>query len=275
MPGKTGSIARLTSVVALALQSIGIVLIVVSIGVPRFIEYLLFQQGHAITSVVFYLFTLLLIAGVGLLGPLFQGQRWALALNPFVSGTVLLLSVRNLMHDFPSPADLANWLLTTSLFVTALVNTLFGVIAVREAGGKRVPAGSRPGKRSGQVMLLLALTAGWIGMIVLAIAVAHNPPAGAVFTQAPDNVVQVTMEANRFLPEQLNLPVGKTTAVVITNKDAYAHTFVIDALGANVKVMGKTTTMVMVTPPAPSGYEYYCSVPGHRGVGMYGKLTSR
>jgi nitrite reductase (NO-forming) len=79
-----------------------------------------------------------------------------------------------------------------------------------------------------------------------------------------DNVINPTLNAN----------VGDTLRITITNGDPILHDFTISVAGVSSGQLteDEQTAVVEFTPTAPGDYEYSCSVPGHRDVGMHGVI---
>ncbi|MCH8156576.1 MAG: cupredoxin domain-containing protein, partial [Nitrospinae bacterium] len=51
------------------------------------------------------------------------------------------------------------------------------------------------------------------------------------------------------------------------------HTFTIDELGVDVILPHGETTRVEFTPEQTGSFQFYCSVPGHKGAGQVGTIT--
>lgn len=62
--------------------------------------------------------------------------------------------------------------------------------------------------------------------------------------------------------------------IVMENVGAAEHDFVIDSLDIEVHAQpGTTAEIVIPAGAAPSEYQFYCSIPGHKEAGMVGTLT--
>ena len=76
-----------------------------------------------------------------------------------------------------------------------------------------------------------------------------------------------------FVPSVMAVKVGDTVKITLQNTGGF-HDLVIDAFGAATKRIqgGQSDTITFVADKAGT-FEYYCSVDGHRAMGMKGTLT--
>jgi plastocyanin len=82
------------------------------------------------------------------------------------------------------------------------------------------------------------------------------------------------LDTFKYDPPALTVKVGQPVHVVLANKGALVHTFVIDELGVKISnVQGGATGEVTFTPAQAGTYVYYCDTPGHKDAGMKGTLT--
>ena len=102
-------------------------------------------------------------------------------------------------------------------------------------------------------------------------------PAATEATAGGDTAGQaapaVVMVDIAFQPTEIVIPANTDVTIQLTNNGVAIHNFVVDELGIN---SGDFTSgqAGMVTVNAPAGsYQYYCSIPGHRDIGMVGTLT--
>ena len=96
-------------------------------------------------------------------------------------------------------------------------------------------------------------------------------------TTAATGSLDVMMTNFKFSPSTLTAKAGETIVINLTSEGG-SHDFVIDELGVKSQTLssGKTQTIEITIPAdATSGttYEYYCSIDGHRALGMVGTLT--
>ena len=72
----------------------------------------------------------------------------------------------------------------------------------------------------------------------------------------------------------LRVRAGEVVGITLVNADGFEHDFIIPALGAHgehVRVKGEKA-LVVFRAEKPGVYEYFCSIPGHRELGMKGTL---
>jgi uncharacterized cupredoxin-like copper-binding protein len=121
----------------------------------------------------------------------------------------------------------------------------------------------------------VALAAVWLGMVILAYAVARNPSSGVTFGEAPEVMLRVPIASMRFQAGTLELRAGQPTAIFLTNSDAVPHSFEVDALNIHVNVPAGTTAVALLKAPSAGPIPFYCAVPGHKEAGMVGTLNVR
>jgi plastocyanin len=85
--------------------------------------------------------------------------------------------------------------------------------------------------------------------------------------------VRFTMDEYAFAPPRIELRAGETVNVVLVNEGALPHDLTIPALGFSLGAAPGTTAEAALTAPAPGTYPFFCSVPGHRRLGMVGVLV--
>ncbi|MBI4092756.1 MAG: cupredoxin domain-containing protein [Candidatus Kerfeldbacteria bacterium] len=89
----------------------------------------------------------------------------------------------------------------------------------------------------------------------------------------PDYSVSMTDYA--FTPATITADLGKTVTVKVTNNGGLTHSFVINGLSVNSGLLapGQSKTISITTPSSAGTFEYFCSVSGHKDLGMKGTLT--
>jgi len=83
----------------------------------------------------------------------------------------------------------------------------------------------------------------------------------------------VVMVDIAFQPTEIVIPADTDVTIQLTNNGVAIHNFVVDELSIH---SGDFTSgqSGSVTVNAPAGsYQYYCSIPGHKDLGMVGTLT--
>jgi len=107
-----------------------------------------------------------------------------------------------------------------------------------------------------------------------------------------DVVVDFKVENLKYVPDSIEIPAGKTVRLRMQNLDAMEHDFQVD--GLRVEMMGEMempghhgaspSTLALHTPmkksasltfraDQPGTYDFYCTISGHKELGMAGKLT--
>jgi plastocyanin len=84
--------------------------------------------------------------------------------------------------------------------------------------------------------------------------------------------VRVTASDIRFDLKEIRVQTGRSLEITLENSGVLEHNFSIDQPPFKlIAPAGQTVSGAVITPGAGS-YDFYCSVPGHRGAGMAGKL---
>lgn len=83
--------------------------------------------------------------------------------------------------------------------------------------------------------------------------------------------VKVSLAKLRFSPSTVTIKAGEK--VKLTLSSDVSHTYTIDSLGINFVINGGQTQSFDLRVEKPGTYDVYCAIPGHREVGMVGKLV--
>ena len=126
---------------------------------------------------------------------------------------------------------------------------MVGKVIVVEGGGAAAPAETTPATAP----------------------VEASPAASPV---APVTTIDIELLDIKFSVTEMTVPANSEITVNLTNKGAATHNFSIDALGVDSGdvAAGESKTLTF-NSGAAGEYEFYCNVPGHKDVGMVGKLT--
>lgn len=92
------------------------------------------------------------------------------------------------------------------------------------------------------------------------------PVAGA-------RMVEVAATDFSFGPAEIAVKAGEVVNLRLVNQGVAAHDLVIPALGIWLLAAPGQSMITGVTFDRPGEYEFYCSVPGHRDVGMIGRIV--
>ncbi len=84
--------------------------------------------------------------------------------------------------------------------------------------------------------------------------------------------IEVTSSGLRFTPSEIRVALGSTVRITYVNGGG-RHDWVLDEFEAATAVIGvrQSETVEFIADEAGE-FEFYCSVPGHRAAGMYGKF---
>lgn len=159
----------------------------------------------------------------------------------------------------------------TALCATPLAEATGSPVMVEEAPETAAtPGGVEPGDDIGLFPCATPVSDP-IGSPAAADAAATEPAAAdASAAQTAPAVVMVDIS---FQPATFTIPANTDVTISLTNNGVLIHNLVIDELGINSGDYsnGQAGT---VTINAPAGtYPFYCSVPGHKDIGMIGELT--
>lgn len=80
---------------------------------------------------------------------------------------------------------------------------------------------------------------------------------------------------NWFDPDELEIAVGETVTLVVSNDGVLTHNISIDEFGVNKDYRPGETARVTFTPDRAGEFVFYCDEPGHREAGMVGILKVR
>jgi uncharacterized cupredoxin-like copper-binding protein len=85
--------------------------------------------------------------------------------------------------------------------------------------------------------------------------------------------VEVTAKEYAFEPKELKLVAGRATTIVLRNGGVIEHDITLDDAGFKLAVKPTKSDEAKLTIPSAGSYTFYCSVPGHRQLGMEGTVT--
>ena len=94
----------------------------------------------------------------------------------------------------------------------------------------------------------------------------------AVPDARPPAAVEITMAATAFDPAVVRVPAGAPVTLLIRNTDPSGHDLRVDDLGVHLSVGAEEQVRAALLVDRPAVYPFYCSLPGHRAVGMAGTL---
>jgi uncharacterized cupredoxin-like copper-binding protein len=112
-------------------------------------------------------------------------------------------------------------------------------------------------------------------------------------SKSSDVTIEVQADNTRFVPSTINVPAGKTVTLKLVNKDDTEHDLQVQGLKADMTSGGghgghgsdmmpgtvavhankKMTAWVTFMANERGTYEIWCTVSGHKEVGMVGQLV--
>ncbi len=91
------------------------------------------------------------------------------------------------------------------------------------------------------------------------------PVAGA-------RIVEIVATDFSFRPAEVTVKAGEVVNLQLVNQGVAAHDLVLPALGIWLLAAPGQSVTSGATYDRPGEYEFYCSLPGHRDVGMIGRI---
>lgn len=120
-------------------------------------------------------------------------------------------------------------------------------------------------------LVALVLT---LGALVAACGSSESTPTAAESGVEAD--YEIVMNDMRFEPAVISGSPGETLEILLRNPDTVVHDFTVDDLvGESVQVElqpRQEQQFSLKLPDEPGEWEFYCSVPGHRQLGMVGVI---
>ena len=156
---------------------------------------------------------------------------------------------------------------------------------VTAADGRTAQEGT-PGTRNGA-----AKQAGWpftvrVGLFLAAAVLVLGPALWLVRPMSSSAMgadLNVNMSMTGFTPPNFSIPAGRPVSIQLNNVDSpfhgitngALHQFAIDALGIDVRLDGKQSTVITLPAMEPGTYQFYCNVccGGKVNPSMQGKIT--
>ena len=104
---------------------------------------------------------------------------------------------------------------------------------------------------------------------------ASPTPETGTASQPTGEVTEITIEGSEysFSPESLTVAAGERISLTFKNTGNLPHNFTIGELGVATKtIAGGQTDVVEFTASQSGTFTFYCSLAGHRQLGMEGNL---
>ncbi len=159
------------------------------------------------------------------------------------------------------PTALGN---VNSFFDTGLLIPLIGAPTVAAVAGIVAFQQHRRGttrnvSTARERWVLWATTGIVIGLMVVS-GTLHLTSLETVSPEEKAAAITVDIKSSAFWPAQLTVPVGKSAKFVIKNRDLTVHTFTIEELGIDVKVLPGSEKLIELSSPPAGTYVYSCTL---------------
>ena len=230
------------------------------------------SDPEAAPFVPVFVFLIVLFGIVGGAGHLWAGARrrawfWLVSIVPGV--LLLLLFGIQITYAIGHPADPSGFIPTLLAVVAALLAIVGSIAAFLD-----VRRGTSIWNRDGRAgWVVTGLTGILIGATLTSLIAGSASGGGGTVAEAPTTTGVVTAADTKFVETSLAMKNDEILGLFVINKDAFGHSFDIDALGVHVQLPPNSTTAVTIKPTATGTLEYYCAVPGHKDAGMIGTLS--
>ena len=191
----------------------------------------------------------------------------------FRPGRVIPVVIRSLVF-----ADVAIWMVPATVS-NALNGGSLGSIALPAALGTTAVVGliaavgflltrgnPATGRRASRVV-------GAAALVVIAGVTTYAGVTGSGRSAAAAGDLVISATNARFSTTTLTADHG-TVTVDFVNNDLFWHTFTVTELGVDIRLPVKGNQRASFNA-APGTYEFFCAIPGHKGIGMRGTLVIR
>ena len=118
---------------------------------------------------------------------------------------------------------------------------------------------SRDVSTSGERWVLWTTIAMVIGLMAVS-GTLHLTSLESVSQDEKAAAISVDMKNSVFEPAQLTVPAGKPVKFLIRNRDLTVHTFTIEELGIDVKVLPGSEKLIELSSPPAGTYVYQCTL---------------
>jgi len=89
----------------------------------------------------------------------------------------------------------------------------------------------------------------------------------------PDRTIEIDAFSFGYNPNSISLKEGEKIRLIITNIGNIRHTFTSPELDIDVSIRGKSTETVDFVSPMTGDVVFFCTVIGHRPLGMEGNFN--
>ena len=132
-------------------------------------------------------------------------------------------------------------------------------------------------------MKFVARTSMFLAVVVIAFAVGEcnardaNAPGVDANQASPSSTVNVSLTEFAITPSRIDAPAGRPFTIHVSNNGTAVHTFTFAGGGRTFDTgnVQPGATADLPVPALPSGnYQAFCSIPGHRDLGMVASITA-
>lgn len=94
--------------------------------------------------------------------------------------------------------------------------------------------------------------------------------------EVPEDSIKLEVKDNKIIPETFKVKAGQVVKLSFSSKDGKTHIFKFEdpsLAGIAIGIGAGETRMIFFNAPDKKGeYNFYCDVPGHKGIGEFGKM---
>ncbi len=160
--------------------------------------------------------------------------------------------------SIPNALGTFNSFFDAGLLIPAIVSLMAAVVAGSAGFLHDRRGATRDASSAADRWALWATTAMVVGLMVASGAL-HLNSLEVVSADDKAAAISVDIENSTFKPAQLTVPAGTPTKFVITNRDLTVHTFTIEALGIDVKVLPGSEELIELSSLPAGTYVYVCT----------------
>ena len=144
------------------------------------------------------------------------------------------------------------------LLIPAIVSLIVAGVAGNVGFLQHRRGTTRDVSTAGERWVLWSTTGLVVGLMVVS-GTLHLASLESVSPDEKAAAISVDMKNSAFKPAQLTVPAGKPAKFVIKNRDLTVHTFTIEELGIDVKVLPGSEELIELSSPPVGTYVYSCT----------------
>ena len=159
----------------------------------------------------------------------------------------------------PNALGTFNSFFDAGLMIPSIVSLIMAGVAGIVAFVQHRRGSTRDVSTAGERWVLWATTAIVVGLMVVS-GTLHLTSLESVSPDEKAAAISVDMKNSAFTPAQLTVPAGEPAKFVIKNRDLTVHTFTIEELGIDVKVLPGSEKLIELSSPPAGTYVYECTL---------------